>query len=854
MLNQLKNLKFSRKILVLGIGSVLFTVVALVTVIAWQSSQFTTLAESEVDSLVDADLSHIMGGVYNLVLAQDFAVQQQVNYSLSVGPYVINDVGLITLSPDTVEWTAINRLTQQAVKVRLPKMLIGDTWLGQNTDPAVITPVVDTIATVAGNAVTIFQRMNDAGDMLQVASNVKGADGRRVIGTYIPALNPDGSPNPVVESVLRGEIYRGADYVVGAWYNAAYRPLRDNLGKTVGMLFMGIKQQTIYMVRQAVRDTKAGKTGYVYVLSAGDNDRGTYLVPPPGQSDGVNVWNTQDATGRYVFQAIISQALTLKPGEVATERYLWQKPGEPAPRWKIDQIAYYQPWHWVIVVSAYEDEFEDYRIALQQGQANTLGVSGLIGLVVALAAAGTSILLARSISRPVDHLADVATQIAGGNLNLAAQVKQKDEIGTLARAFNSMTAQLRESIGSLEQRVAERTAELAQRGGELEKLNQELKATSQEAERRATQLSASAQVARVINQMHDLDPLLSKVTQLISDTFGFYHVGVFLVDELKRFAVLRASNSEGGRRMLARNHKLAVGEQGVVGYVIGTGRPRIASNVKADAVHYRNPDLPDTRSEVALPLQVGGQVFGALDVQSIAEDAFLDEDVATLSILADQVAIAIENVRLFAQAQAALQEAEDTHKHYLREEWAQLLLALPTSSHEYCLAGVTPVGAAPVPEIEQAIRQGEIVIAKGKDHSPARAAVAVPIKLRGQVVGVIDVQEADVERDWTDDDLAVLTAVADQAALALENQRLTQTAQHAAYRDRAIAETADKIHHANDIESILRTAVEEVSRIVGVEEVDIQMGLGTHSGDNHQLASVGSESLQKPDAMARPQP
>jgi GAF domain-containing protein/HAMP domain-containing protein len=463
---------------------------------------------------------------------------------------------------------------------------------------------------------------------------------------------------------------------------------------------------------------------------------------------------------------------------------------------------------------------EAYQEVIQNAAASA-GVT----LVMALLAGLLGVFMARRLAVPLVNLTGTATRIANGEMELQAVVGGPSEIARLATAFNSMTQQLRSLIGSLEQRVAERTAELTHRSQELEKLNLDLSNTTRQAERRATQLAASAQVARAVGQVRDLDQLLSQVTQLISQTFGYYHVGIFIVDEMGRFAVLRAANSEGGQRMLTRGHRLAVGKQGIVGYVTGAGQPRVALDVGADAVHFDNPDLPQTHSEMALPLQVSDRTFGALDVQSTQEAAFTEEDVAVLSTLADQISIAIENARLFQQTRAALQEAEAAQRNYLRQEWEQLLPVLSAAQHEYRVSGVQPLGDAPLPEIEQAARQDEIVAVTQASQAGVQAALAVPIKLRDQVIGVIDLHETDVPREWTDDDVALATAVADQAALALENARLFEQTQQRARHEQLLAQIATKVRAAPDMAGVLQTTVREIRRALGVSHGVIRLGI-----------------------------
>ena len=160
-MRHLRNLTLGTKILLLGIGGVLLTVIALTAAAAWQSDQFDAVARQQVDQLIDADLNHIVGGVYNLVKAQDEAVQQQVNTSLNVARLVFNTEGNISLGKDSIQWAAVNQFTGESSHITLPKMLVGDTWLGQNTYPSVQTLVVDQIQYLVGGTATIFQRMND---------------------------------------------------------------------------------------------------------------------------------------------------------------------------------------------------------------------------------------------------------------------------------------------------------------------------------------------------------------------------------------------------------------------------------------------------------------------------------------------------------------------------------------------------------------------------------------------------------------------------------------------------------------------------------------------------------------------
>jgi hypothetical protein len=236
---------------------------------------------------------------------------------------------------------------------------------------------------------------------------------------------------------------------------------------------------------------------------------------------------------------------------------------------------------------------------------------------------------------------------------------------------------------------------LTETNRELEASRDMLQARTDDLVRRARYLEATARVARDAAWVLDLQDLLSRVTTLVSERFGFYHVGIFLLDPSGGWAVLRAASSEGGQRMLAGGYRLRVGEGRMVGYVTDRGEPRIALDVRPDVALFDTPDLPDTRSEMALPLQARGEIIGALDVQSKDPEAFSDEDVAVLQTLADQVAVAISNARLFQQVDESLEAERRAYGKASRDAWRELLHVRHSPGYRYSKSGVAPLAADP---------------------------------------------------------------------------------------------------------------------------------------------------------------
>ena len=369
------------------------------------------------------------------------------------------------------------------------------------------------------------------------------------------------------------------------------------------------------------------------------------------------------------------------------------------------------------------------------------------------------------------------------------------------------------------ERVVHQVRKRAQETVEIYKALQEERRVEEshakELERRATYLRAITSVAREAASVLDLDELLSRVVKLISDRFGYYHTGIFLLDAARENAVLRAASSEGGQRMLARHHQLAVGGESIIGYVTATGKPRIALDVGADEVFFNNPDLPETRSEMALPLRARGEIIGALDVQSTEAGAFTEEDVKMLAVLADQLAVAIDNARLFQQAQENLDAMQRAYGELRRDAWSELL---QTSSellgYRSDAQGVAPTDSWS-PVMAQAIQTGEVVVEQAGDDSADRIPLAVPIKIAGSVIGVIDTYKPASQGEWQQEEIALLESLANQLSGALESARFYQDVQKRALLEQATREVTERLRQAVDVDTLMQVTVQEIVKALG---------------------------------------
>jgi GAF domain-containing protein len=421
--------------------------------------------------------------------------------------------------------------------------------------------------------------------------------------------------------------------------------------------------------------------------------------------------------------------------------------------------------------------------------------------------------------------------------------RRRDDLEITLNELHKREQELKIVKSNLEKSVEERTSELRLRSEELRVRSEELTRRTQELEeanrnalRRTALLQTLAESARSIATVQNLNDLLPKITRMISEKFGFYHVGIFLIDEAKEYAMLSAANSEGGQHMLARGHRLKIGQVGIVGYVTGTGLPRVALDTGKDAIYFNNPDLPNTHSEMALPLRSGNQVIGALDVQSTERDTFTQEDLEALSTLADQVSIAIQNARLFDETRKSLIEAETIYRQFLHREWGQMKeQGLP--GFRYTITGALPLDTPlDLPQIQQVAQTGEIIAEAEMDESGI-ASLSVPIKLRNEVIGVLNVR-APGKRSWTRDEIDMARTVADRVAISAENARLFEETTNRAERERKVADITNKIRSTNDPQEMIRTALEELKRALKVNRVQIVPYNG--QGKN-QSAEPGSE-------------
>lgn len=406
-----------------------------------------------MDTMGRGECAKLASSVWLMLRTEHSRIQKKVLDDLNVAREIMNQLGKVSFAQETAPWTAHNQYTKEESQLQLPKMMVGDQWLGNNAGFETTSPVVDRVQDLIGGTCTIFQRMNEQGDMLRVCTNVKKLDGQRAIGTYIPAVNPDGKPNPVIETVLKGETFNGRAYVVNAWYITAYEPIFDAENKVVGVLYVGVKQEEFQCLRNGIMDIPVGKTGYVYILGGSGDLKGKYIISKDGKRDGEYIYDAKDANGNLFVQSIINSAKATKNGQCSFERYPWKNPGDDKARWKISAVTYFEPWDWVIGAGAYEDDYQD-AVGRINASLDSLIIYTLIATIITVMVSIVfSTFVAGRLSSPVNNAIAMLKDIAEGEGDLTRRlpITSKDEFRDMAHWFNT----LMDNIQDLMKKIAE---------------------------------------------------------------------------------------------------------------------------------------------------------------------------------------------------------------------------------------------------------------------------------------------------------------------------------------------------------------------------------------------------------------
>jgi GAF domain-containing protein/HAMP domain-containing protein len=392
----------------------------------------------------------------------------------------------------------------------------------------------------------------------------------------------------------------------------------------------------------------------------------------------------------------------------------------------------------------------------------------LSGLVLFLGVS-LSLLATRYISGPVNDLIETFQKIEEGDLDQRVPVTGTDELATVAIHFNRMVSRLDKLQSTLEEQVMERTK----------------------------QLTATNDVGRVASSILDQDELLDKVANLITERFNYYYAAIYLLDPSKKWAELKEATGQAGNVLKQNRHRLEVSGKSMVAGCIREKMPRLAQNTVDEKQRFENPLLPYTRSEIALPLIVGDNVLGALNVQSTKRSDFGPDVIETMQNMASQVAVSLENARLFQEAQQSINELRAIQKQYLLEGW--------TSIRSY---------------------NDNLEYGVGETNDAANQVIERSISLRDQILGQVTLEKSD---EWSPEQQSLVDAVTAQAAIALENARLVSESRQVALREKTLTEINSKIWSSASIDAILQTVVKELGKRFNTSNTTIELNMNDKS-------------------------
>jgi hypothetical protein len=399
-------LNLKKKILLLSILSATVPSLVIIIILTVQTNSTKNLLTKKNHEEAISQLKEISENIYKTCEVSNSLISSNLSKSLDYMKEYIDERGGASFTGTKLTWNAVNQYTKKSSSMDLSALKVGNISFNKNKDINVKTPIIDDVNEYFPATYTIFQRMNENGDMLRVATNVKKLDGDRAIGTYIPKTNPDGTPNPVVNSILKGNTFKGTAYVVNKWYQTEYRPLKNKSGKVIGIIYAGVAlDEALPQLRDLVETTKVGKSGYVFVLRGKGAKKGEYVISKDGERDGENILNAKDESGKEFIKELINNATNLVKGQTFEITYLWKNPGEGKAREKIVASSYYEPFDWVIGAGTYTEELQEVGIMVENQTNKTILYSVITLLVMITIAILITVFVSNKISNPIQRSA-----------------------------------------------------------------------------------------------------------------------------------------------------------------------------------------------------------------------------------------------------------------------------------------------------------------------------------------------------------------------------------------------------------------------------------------------------------------
>ncbi len=490
------------------------TALVITGVVYGASGRFAESANTEAEAQTQAQLRELTSTSASLINTIEQALAQQLATDMAAMTDHAASLGSFHEGDTLLDWSVTSPGSDDGEQVRLPQLMVGETSLGQETDLDQPVPVVDWVTDITGARATIFQRMNDTGDMLRVATTVPNSDGERGIGTAIRVDNADGTTNKVLAAVLQGETYQGAATVLGTGYQAVYEPITEPGGGVVGMLFVGVPQSSVSLLAESLAEKVIGKSGYVTVVQGSGASRGRKLV---GRDDGTAVGDDllQTDAASWLGPAL-DTATGLEEGQLASIGL----PDDEDGRAVLGTVAYDRSWDWVIISRAHRDEFDTVFRAMAEGRGRLLVLIALASLAGAAIGGVFIAFRVRRLTRPVVGAGANVRRVSSGDDGLtvlSGHLAESAEASARAAEATALSAnQVRDDLAGLSNTVDDLTAAIEQISAATTEVSMVAASAVDAARTSTTSMEHVLQRSAEVGQVVDLITQIAEETKLLA--------------------------------------------------------------------------------------------------------------------------------------------------------------------------------------------------------------------------------------------------------------------------------------------------------------------------------------------------